>query len=76
VDFNLSPAEDAFRQEVRDFLEEYLPPRSERPKDYVQNIWLPRVREGGMGRVLVAQRDRGRRGQCDTADNSQRRNAA
>jgi alkylation response protein AidB-like acyl-CoA dehydrogenase len=45
VDFNLSPEEEAFRQEVRDFLEENLPPRSERAKDYVEKVWLPKVRE-------------------------------
>jgi len=45
VDFNLSPEEEAFRQEVRDFLDEHLPPRNERTKDYVQKVWLPLVRE-------------------------------
>lgn len=45
MDFNLSPVEEAFRQQVRDFLEEHLPPRHERPKNYVKKVWLPKVRE-------------------------------
>jgi alkylation response protein AidB-like acyl-CoA dehydrogenase len=45
MDFNHSPEEEAFRQEVREFLAENLPPRKERPKDFLQNIWLPKVRE-------------------------------
>ena len=45
MDFNLSPEEEAFRQQVRDFLEEHLPPRKERPKDFFKNVWLPKIRE-------------------------------
>jgi alkylation response protein AidB-like acyl-CoA dehydrogenase len=45
VDFNLSPEEEAFRQEVRGFLAEHLPPRGERPKGFVEETWLPKVRE-------------------------------
>ena len=45
MDFSLSSEEETFRQEVRDFLEEHLPPRQERAKDYVKKVWLPKVRE-------------------------------
>jgi alkylation response protein AidB-like acyl-CoA dehydrogenase len=45
VDFNLSPEEEVFRQEVRDFLSEHLPPRHERPKGFVEETWLPKLRE-------------------------------
>jgi alkylation response protein AidB-like acyl-CoA dehydrogenase len=45
MDFNLSPEEEAFRQEVREFIGEHLPPRSERSKGFLEKIWLPKVRE-------------------------------
>ncbi len=45
MDFNLSPEEEAFRQEVRDFLAENLPPKHERRMDFLQKTWLPKVRE-------------------------------
>ncbi len=45
MDFNHSPEEDAFRQQVRDFLAENLPARKDRPKDFLENVWLPKVRE-------------------------------
>jgi alkylation response protein AidB-like acyl-CoA dehydrogenase len=45
VDFNLSSDEEAFRQEVRDFLAENLPPRSERGREFLQKCWLPKLRE-------------------------------
>jgi alkylation response protein AidB-like acyl-CoA dehydrogenase len=45
VDFNLSPEEEAFRQEVCDFLAVNLPPKHERSKDFVRKLWLPKVRE-------------------------------
>jgi len=44
MDFNLSPEEESFRLEVRDFLSENLPPRKDRPKDFLQKSWLPKVR--------------------------------
>ncbi|MBW2388176.1 MAG: acyl-CoA dehydrogenase family protein [Deltaproteobacteria bacterium] len=45
MDFNLSPDEEAFRQEVRDFLAEHLPAKRDRPKDFIEKSWLPNVRE-------------------------------
>jgi alkylation response protein AidB-like acyl-CoA dehydrogenase len=45
MDFNLSPDEESFRLEVRDFLAEHLPPKAERPKDFLKSTWLPKVRE-------------------------------
>jgi len=45
VDLNLSPEEEAFRQEIRDFLAEHLPPKQERGADFLQKSWLPNVRE-------------------------------
>jgi alkylation response protein AidB-like acyl-CoA dehydrogenase len=45
VDFSLSSEEEAFRQDVRDFLAEHLPPRHERPKGFLEETWLPKVRE-------------------------------
>ncbi len=45
MDFNLSPDEEAFRQEVRGFLADNLPPKHERKRDFLQKTWLPKVRE-------------------------------
>ena len=45
MDFNLSPEEEAFRQEVRDFLAENLPPVHERGTDFLQD-WKDRDEDG------------------------------
>ncbi|MDZ7684882.1 MAG: acyl-CoA dehydrogenase family protein [Gammaproteobacteria bacterium] len=44
MDFELTDQEQAFRQEVRDFLDGNLPPKSERGPDFM-NDWLTKVRE-------------------------------
>jgi alkylation response protein AidB-like acyl-CoA dehydrogenase len=44
MDFELTPEEEAFRQEVRDFLQENLPPESERGPDFPAR-WSQKVRE-------------------------------
>ncbi|MGH0037281.1 MAG: acyl-CoA dehydrogenase family protein [Myxococcota bacterium] len=44
MDFELTPEEEAFRQEVREFLDENLPPESERGPDFGQR-WNRKVRE-------------------------------
>jgi alkylation response protein AidB-like acyl-CoA dehydrogenase len=46
VDFEYTADEQAFREEVRDFLATNLPPREERGKDFLAN-WLTNVREKG-----------------------------
>lgn len=46
MDFEYSTQEQAFREEVRGFLEENLLPREQRGKDYVAT-WLEKVREKG-----------------------------
>ncbi len=46
MDFDYTPEEQAFREEVRGFLQENLPPKGERPKDFLQT-WLEKVREKG-----------------------------
>jgi alkylation response protein AidB-like acyl-CoA dehydrogenase len=46
VDFEYTADEQAFREEVRDFLAANLPPREERGKDFLAN-WLTKVREKG-----------------------------
>ncbi len=44
MDFNLSPEEEAFRDEVRAFLDENLPPESERDASFLAT-WSRKVRE-------------------------------
>lgn len=44
MDFELSPEEEAFREEVRQFIKENLPPANERGADFLIN-WLRKVRE-------------------------------
>lgn len=44
MDFEYTPEEQAFRQEVRDFLDANLPPRDQRGHDFMGN-WLKKVRE-------------------------------
>ncbi|MBD3646973.1 MAG: acyl-CoA dehydrogenase family protein, partial [Pseudomonadales bacterium] len=44
MDFEYTAEEDAFRQEVRDFLAENLPPRDQWAPDFM-NTWLEKVRE-------------------------------
>ncbi len=46
MDFEYTADEQAFREEVRDFLATNLPPREERGKDFLAN-WLTNVREKG-----------------------------
>ena len=46
MDFEYSPAEQSFREEVRAFLAENLPPREERDGKFLQT-WLKKVRERG-----------------------------
>ncbi len=46
MDFDYSPDEEAFRQEVRFFLRENLPPKAERPADFLKT-WLEKVRAKG-----------------------------
>ncbi len=46
MDFDYTPEEQAFREEVRSFLKDNLPPRGERPKDFLKT-WLEQVREKG-----------------------------
>ena len=46
MDFEYSAEEQAFREEVRHFLEENLPPRKERGGDFLAT-WLEKVREKG-----------------------------
>jgi alkylation response protein AidB-like acyl-CoA dehydrogenase len=46
VDFEYTADEQAFREEVRDFLATNLPPQEERGKDFLAN-WLTNVREKG-----------------------------
>ena len=42
MDFEYTQEEEAFRQEVRDFLDENLVPRDERGPDFLKN-WLTGV---------------------------------
>ncbi len=44
MDFEYTGQEEAFRQEVRDFLDENLPPRDQRDSQFMDN-WLAKVRE-------------------------------
>ena len=46
MDFDYSTEEEKFRQEVRAFLAENLPPKPERPKDFLAT-WLEKVRAKG-----------------------------
>ncbi len=46
MDFDYTPEEQAFREEVRSFLKDNLPPKGERPKDFLKT-WLEQVREKG-----------------------------
>ena len=39
MDFNLTPAEEAFRQEVRDFLANEVPPPEEREAGFMPEFW-------------------------------------
>ena len=44
MDFNLTPEEEAFRDEVRQFLDENLLPSKDRPPNFMAE-WLRKVRE-------------------------------
>jgi len=44
MDFELTSAEEAFREEVHAFIKENLPPMNERGEDFLKN-WLVKVRE-------------------------------
>lgn len=46
MDFEYTAQQQAFRQEVRSFLKENLPPKSERGKGFLGK-WLPKVRAKG-----------------------------
>jgi len=46
VDFEYSPDEQVFREEVRDFLKDNLPPRDQRDRSFLKG-WLTKVREKG-----------------------------
>jgi alkylation response protein AidB-like acyl-CoA dehydrogenase len=46
MDFDFTPEEQAFRSEVRDFLAANLPPKKDRPQDFMQT-WLEKVRAKG-----------------------------
>jgi alkylation response protein AidB-like acyl-CoA dehydrogenase len=46
MDFEYTPEEQAFREEVRGFLQDHLPPKPERPKGFM-GTWLSKVREKG-----------------------------
>ena len=46
MDFEYTTEEHSFREEVRDFLKQNLPPRSERGKGFLK-AWLEKVREKG-----------------------------
>ena len=54
MDFNLSPQEEAFRDEVRAFLDENLPPESERDAGFLAELEPQGAREA-LGRLLVAE---------------------
>ena len=44
MDFQLTAEEEAFRGEVREFLDEHLPPADQRGGDFMKN-WFKHVRE-------------------------------
>ena len=46
MDFEYTPEEQAFREEVRSFLAENLPPVKERDSSFLKT-WLSKVREKG-----------------------------
>ena len=46
MDFDYTPQEQAFRQEVRDFLADNLPPKEQRDKNFL-GTWLEKVRAKG-----------------------------
>jgi alkylation response protein AidB-like acyl-CoA dehydrogenase len=46
MDFEYTPQEQSFREEVREFLQQNLPPKTERGKGFL-NAWLEKVREKG-----------------------------
>jgi alkylation response protein AidB-like acyl-CoA dehydrogenase len=46
MDFEYTPEEQAFREEVRSFLKDNLPPRDQRPSGFLAT-WLAKVREKG-----------------------------
>lgn len=46
MDFELTETEQAFREEVRNFLEEHLPPKDQRGPEFLGS-WLEKVRERG-----------------------------
>ena len=43
MDFDYTPEENAFREEVRSFINENLPPKKQRDKNFL-NTWLEKVR--------------------------------
>ncbi len=46
MDFDYTPEENAFREEVRSFINENLPPKKQRDKNFL-NTWLEKVRAKG-----------------------------
>ena len=48
MDFNLSPQEEAFRDEVRAFLDANLPPESERDAGFLAE-WIRKIRARSAG---------------------------
>ncbi|MGB0997791.1 MAG: acyl-CoA dehydrogenase family protein [Pseudomonadales bacterium] len=46
MDFDYTPEENAFREEVRSFIQENLPPKKQRDKNFL-NTWLEKVRAKG-----------------------------
>ena len=46
MDFDYTAEENAFREEVRNFISENLPPKKERDKNFL-NTWLEKVRAKG-----------------------------
>jgi len=46
MDFDYTPQEQSFRQEVRNFLAENLPPKEKRDKNFL-GTWLEKVRAKG-----------------------------
>ncbi len=46
MDFDYTPQEQQFREEVRVFLADNLPPKDQRPRNFLK-VWLEKVREKG-----------------------------
>ena len=46
MDFDYTPQEQSFREEVRGFIAEHLPPKEERDKNFLAT-WLEKVRAKG-----------------------------